>query len=102
MAAAGRFVDCRFDDGRGILPGQRRQRRSGTTTIAAALVCYGLGAAVWYGSDTLAIMLAIITTVLLYFKAELHGITAKLSRRDLISVAAIRGADVYHSAGVAG
>ncbi|MBX9893835.1 MAG: MgtC/SapB family protein [Nitrosomonas sp.] len=57
----------------------------GTTTIAAALVCYGLGAAVWYDSDTLAIMLAIITTVLLYFKAELHGITAKLSRRDLIS-----------------
>lgn len=57
----------------------------GTTTIAAALVCYGLGAAVWYGNDTLAIMLAIITTVLLYFKAELHGITAKLSRRDLIS-----------------
>ncbi|QOJ24649.1 MAG: MgtC/SapB family protein [Gammaproteobacteria bacterium] len=58
----------------------------GTTTIAAALVCYGLGASVWYGDDTLAIMLAIITTVLLYFKAELHGITEKLSRRDLISM----------------
>ena len=58
----------------------------GTTTIAAILVCYGLGAAIWYGNDTLAIMLAIITTVLLYFKAELHGITEKLSRRDLISV----------------
>ncbi|MBX3615694.1 MgtC/SapB family protein [Nitrosomonas sp.] len=58
----------------------------GTTTIAAALVCYGLGASVWYGADTLAIMLAIITTVLLYFKAELHGITEKLSRRDLISI----------------
>jgi uncharacterized membrane protein (DUF4010 family) len=58
----------------------------GTTTVAAILVCYGLGAAVWYGNDTLAIMLAIITTVLLYFKTELHGITQKLSRRDLISV----------------
>ncbi len=58
----------------------------GTTTIAAILVCYGLGAAVWYGNGTLAIMLAIITTVLLYFKAELHGITEKLSRRDLISM----------------
>lgn len=58
----------------------------GTTTVAAILVCYGLGAAVWYGSSTLAIMLAIITTVLLYFKAELHGITEKLSRRDLISM----------------
>jgi len=58
----------------------------GTTTVAAILVCYGLGAAVWYDNDTLAIMLAIITTVLLYFKAELHGITEKLSRRDLISI----------------
>lgn len=58
----------------------------GTTTVAAILICYGLGAVVWYGNDTLAIMLAIITTALLYFKTELHGITQKLSRRDLISV----------------
>ena len=58
----------------------------GTTTVAAILVCYGLGASVWYGNGALAIMLAIITTVLLYFKAELHGITEKLSRRDLISM----------------
>ncbi|UJP05913.1 MAG: MgtC/SapB family protein [Nitrosomonas sp.] len=58
----------------------------GTTTIVAVLVCYGLGAAVWYGHDTLAIMLAIITTALLYFKTELHGITQNLTRRDLISV----------------
>ncbi len=58
----------------------------GTTTVAAILVCYSLGATVWYGNDTLAIMLAIITTVLLYFKTELRGITEKLSRRDLISI----------------
>ncbi|MBY0498327.1 MAG: MgtC/SapB family protein [Nitrosomonas sp.] len=58
----------------------------GTTTVAAILVCYGLGAAVWYGYHNLAVMLAIITTILLYFKAELHGITQNLSRRDLISV----------------
>ncbi len=54
----------------------------GTTTVAAILVCYGLGALVWYGDGTLAIMLAIITTVLLYFKTELHGITQKLSQRE--------------------
>ena len=58
----------------------------GTTTVAAILVCYGLGAAVWYGYNNLAVMLAIITTILLYFKAELHGITQNLSRRDLNSV----------------
>lgn len=58
----------------------------GTTTVVALLICYGLGASVWYHNESLAIMLAIITTVLLYFKTELHGITQKLSRRDLISM----------------
>jgi len=58
----------------------------GTTTVIAILICYGLGATVWYHNEKLAVMLAIITTMLLYFKAELHGITEKLSRRDLISI----------------
>jgi uncharacterized membrane protein (DUF4010 family) len=58
----------------------------GTTTIAALLICYGLGAMVWYGYSTLAVMLAILTTMLLYFKPELRGITEKLSRRDLLSI----------------
>ncbi|MDP1557794.1 MAG: MgtC/SapB family protein [Nitrosomonas sp.] len=58
----------------------------GTTTVAAIIVCYSLGAIVWYGESMLAIMLAIITTILLYFKAELHGITQNLDRRDLISI----------------
>ena len=58
----------------------------GTTTVAAILVCYGLGAMIWHGYSTLAVMLAITTTLLLYFKAELRGITQKLSRRDLTSM----------------
>ena len=58
----------------------------GTTTIAAIVMCYGLGAIVWYGESTLAIMLAIVTTILLYFKAELHGVTQNLGRRDLVSI----------------
>jgi uncharacterized membrane protein (DUF4010 family) len=58
----------------------------GTTTVAAIVICYGLGATVWYGDTELAIMLAIVTTVLLYFKAELHGITKNLDRRDLVSI----------------
>jgi len=57
----------------------------GTTTVAAIVLCYGLGAMVWYGYHQLAVMLAIVSTVLLYFKAELHGITRSLTRRDLIS-----------------
>jgi uncharacterized membrane protein (DUF4010 family) len=58
----------------------------GTTTVAALLVCYGLGALVWYEQATLAIMLAVGTTTLLYFKPELRGMTQRLTRRDLVSI----------------
>ena len=57
----------------------------GTTTIAAVVVCYGLGAMVWYGHTQLAVALAVTTTVLLYFKAELRGVTQHLTRQDLVS-----------------
>lgn len=58
----------------------------GTTTVVAIIICYGLGAIVWHGYSTLAIMLAIITTILLYFKTELQGISRNLDRRDLVSI----------------
>lgn len=45
-----------------------------------------LGALVWYEESMLAVVLAIITTILLYFKTELRGITQNLGRRDLISI----------------
>jgi uncharacterized membrane protein (DUF4010 family) len=41
---------------------------------------------VWYGHASSAVMLAIATTVLLYFKAELHGISKSLTPVDLISM----------------
>ncbi len=58
----------------------------GTTTVVAAVLCYGLGSMIWYGYATLAVMLAITATILLYFKAELHGWSRNLTRRDLVSV----------------
>lgn len=58
----------------------------GTTSVIAMMVCYGLGAAVWFGHGTLAVMLAIATTLLLYFKTELHGWSRSLTRKDLISI----------------
>ena len=58
----------------------------GTTTVAALLVCYGLGALIWYQQATLAVMLAVGTTTLLYFKPELRGMTQRLTRRDLVSI----------------
>ena len=58
----------------------------GTTTVAALLLCYALGALIWYDQARLAIMLAITTTTLLYFKPELRGLTQRMTRRDLVSI----------------
>lgn len=58
----------------------------GTTSIVALLVCYALGAIVWYGHTSLAVMLGIITTVLLYFKHQLHDMTQRLTPTDILSM----------------
>jgi len=58
----------------------------GTTTVIALLLCYGLGAMVWYDLARLAVMLAIAVTILLYFKPELRGISQRLTRRDLVAI----------------
>ena len=58
----------------------------GTTTTAAVLACFTLGAAVMLGFRQLAVMLGVVTTVLLYFKAELSGVARGLERRDLLSI----------------
>ena len=58
----------------------------GTTSVVALMVCYALGAAVWFGYTSTAVMLAIATTVLLYFKAQLHGISRSLTHVDLLSI----------------
>ncbi len=58
----------------------------GTTTTIALLLCFLLGAMTWHGLATLAAALAIATTTLLYFKPELKGLSARISRRDMLSV----------------
>jgi uncharacterized membrane protein (DUF4010 family) len=58
----------------------------GTTTVIALLLCYGLGAMIWFGLAKLAVMIAIGVTALLYFKPELRGISQRLQRRDLVAV----------------
>lgn len=64
----------------------REQREPGTTTVVALLLCYGLAVMAWFEYQTLAVMLAIVTTSLLYFKTESRGITERLERRDTISI----------------
>ncbi len=58
----------------------------GTTSVIALMICYALGAMVWYGYTSTAVMLAIATTLLLYFKAELHGISKNMTQLDLLSI----------------
>jgi len=64
----------------------REENDPGTTTVIALLLCYGLGAMVWYDMSELAVMLAVTVTVLLYFKPELRGISQRLTRRDLVAM----------------
>lgn len=58
----------------------------GTTSVVALMLCYGLGALVWHRHAALAVMLAITTTVLLYFKGPLQTVTRRLTHKDLISI----------------
>lgn len=67
-------------------PAQDAENDPGTTTVIALLLCYGLGAMVWYGLAKLAVMLAIAATALLYFKPELRGMSQRLTRSDLVAV----------------
>jgi len=70
----------------GVHLGEDGDDDPGTTTVAAVVVCYSLGALVWYGHAQTAITLAILTTILLYFKTELRGVSRNLSRKDLVSI----------------
>lgn len=57
----------------------------GTTTTAALLLCYLLGATLWFGYTHLVVALALTATALLHFKAELQDVSRRLSREDLVS-----------------
>ena len=65
---------------------RQEEQYRGFTSEAAIIVTYGLGAAVWFGYATLAVMLAITTTILLYFKAELRDISERMTTRDINSI----------------
>jgi uncharacterized membrane protein (DUF4010 family) len=58
----------------------------GTTTQVALLLSFVYGAMVGHGEGAVVIMLAIVTTMLLYFKPELQGFSKKMERRDMLSI----------------
>jgi uncharacterized membrane protein (DUF4010 family) len=66
--------------------GDRTEADSGTTTVIAVLLCFGLGVMVWYDRSQLAVAIAIVATVLLHFKTALHGFSERLSQQDLASI----------------
>lgn len=59
---------------------------SGTTTVIALLLCYGLGVMVWHGYSQLAAAIGIVATALLHFKPELHGLSERLTREEVASI----------------
>ncbi len=67
-------------------PESARDADPGTTTIAAAGACYLIAGLAVSDSARLAVILAVIVTVLLYFKSELGGAARGLERRDLVSI----------------
>jgi uncharacterized membrane protein (DUF4010 family) len=87
LAVAGMIVAAYLNNPREPLrQAQDRESDPGTTTVIALLLCYGLGAMIWFGLAKLAVMLAIAVTALLYFKPELRGLSQRLTRRDLVAV----------------
>jgi uncharacterized membrane protein (DUF4010 family) len=58
----------------------------GATTTIAALLCCAYGSLVWLGHKSAAGMLGVVTTALLYFKAELRDISERMTRKDIVSV----------------
>jgi uncharacterized membrane protein (DUF4010 family) len=59
---------------------------SGTTTVAAALLVYVLGALNFHGERTLAVALGVGMTALLHFKTELEGVATRLTPTDIRSM----------------
>ncbi len=71
-----------------VMIGADRQKALGeadTTTTIALLLCFSYGAMLWYGYARLIVALALATTALLYFKTELHDVSHRLSRQDMVS-----------------
>lgn len=65
---------------------EAQQEDPGTTTVAAACVCYLLGALAGIGETAIAGALGIGVTALLYFKPEIEGVSTALERHEQVSI----------------
>ena len=64
----------------------RPEADPGITTEVALLLMYGVGACAVLGDRAVAVVLGGTIAVLLHFKAELHGLVARLGDRDLRAI----------------
>ena len=62
-----------------------REGDVGMTTEVAAVVVVMAGALAYWDELTLAVALGVVTTGLLSFKIELHGLAASISREDILA-----------------
>lgn len=62
-----------------------RKGSVGMTTEAAALLTMLIGALAYWEQIALAVALGVITTALLSFKLELHGLAERLTRQDVLA-----------------
>lgn len=83
IAAAGLAIVGGALAGAFLADPRTREDDSGTTTIVAACVVFGLGALCALGERQVAVAVGVATTALLYFKAELEGFSRKLTAQDL-------------------
>lgn len=64
----------------------KRAEDPGTTTNAALLLCFLLGALAGYGVTEIVVGVAVTATALLYFKPELHGFSHRLSAVEMRAI----------------
>ncbi len=64
----------------------QRATDPGYTSVIALLLCHLLGVLLWFGQTELVVALAVATTLLLYFKPELHEFSDHVSRADMLSI----------------
>jgi len=62
-----------------------REGHPGMTTAIALLLSYGIGATCWQGNLILATALAVVLTLLLSMKVELHTFAHRLDQHDLVA-----------------
>jgi len=64
----------------------REDLSAGMTTSVALLVAYGIGVLVSRNQSLAAVSLSLATTVILYFKPQMHKFSHSLSERDLFAI----------------